>query len=52
MLLMVRSYLFTQMKGPTKQAGFIRSRSQTVKELEEDIAIQLEELDWDIHVST
>ncbi len=52
MLLMVRSYVVTQIKSALKQARFIRSRAHAVKELAEDIAIVLEELDGDIHVNT
>ncbi len=36
MLRMVRSYVFTQINSPPKQAGFISSRAQAVKELAED----------------
>ncbi len=41
-----------QIKSPLKQAGVISSRAQAVKELPEDIAIVLEELDGNIHVHT
>ncbi len=41
---MVRSYVVTQINSPPKQAGFISSRAQFVKELAEDIAIELEGL--------
>ncbi len=52
MLVMVRSYVVAQIKSPLKQAGFINSRAQAVKELAEDIAIVLEELDGDILANT
>ncbi len=52
MLFMVRSYVVTQINRPVKQAEFISNRAQAVKELAEDIAIELETLDGDIHVTT
>ncbi len=48
MLVMVRSYVVTQINSPPKQAGFISSRGQDVKELAEDIAIELEGQDGDL----
>ncbi len=44
-------YVVTQIKSPPKQAGFISSRAQTVKELAEDIAIELEGLDGGIQMT-
>ncbi len=48
MLLIVRSYVVTQINSSLKQAGFISSRAQAVKDLAGDIAIELEGLDGDI----
>ncbi len=46
MLLIVHSSVLAQIKIPLKQAGFIISRAQAVKELAEDIATELEERGW------
>ncbi len=51
MLLMMRSYVFTQINSPPKQSGFISCRAQAVKELAENIAIELEGLDGDIQMT-
>ncbi len=51
MFLIVHSSVLAQIKIPLKQAGFICNRAQAVKELAEDIAIVLEELDGDINVN-
>ncbi len=51
MFLMVRSYVDTQINSPPKQVGFISSRAQAVKELAENIAIELEGLDGDIQMT-
>ncbi len=48
---MVRNYVVTQINSPPKQAGFIGSRTQAVKELAEDIAIELKGLDGDMQMT-
>ncbi len=51
MFLIVRSYVVTQINSPPKQAGFISSRAKAVKELAEDIAIELEGLHGGIQMT-